>query len=304
MVPRRASGPDAAEATERLAVLLVAGLPPAAAWQHLARGAPGREPIAAAAAAAQRGESVAHALSAACTSPGVDTPEPWGVVAVALELAERTGAPLAGVLDAIARSLQDAAHARREVEAALTGPKLSSRLVVALPAVGVLFGYGLGFDPVAALLAGPIGWAFLILGLAFFGIGTLWSRALVRRATGSDAMIGLDAELVAIVLGAGLPAATATTLVAETARRAGVALHPSTTLESDIALAQSAGAPVAGLLRAEAARARRATTVEARIRAESLAITLLLPLGLCVLPAFMLLGVAPLLLAVISSTAL
>jgi len=300
---RRAdSAPGAAEATERLAVLLAAGLPPAAAWRHVARTAPGRQPFAAAAAAAERGDSVARALAEACAQSTVEGP--WRTVAVAIELAERTGAPLAGALDMIARSLQDASHARREVEAALTGPQLSSRLVVALPAVGVLFGYGLGFDPVAALLAGPVGWTCLVVGLTLFGVGAFWSRRLVSRATGPEVMVGLDAELVAIVLGAGLPAATATALVAETARRAGVALLPSATLESDIALAQSAGAPVAGLLRAEAGRARRAATVEARSRAESLAITLLLPLGLCVLPAFMLLGVAPLLLAVISSTTL
>jgi tight adherence protein B len=37
-------------------------------------------------------------------------------------------------------------------------------------------------------------------------------------------------------------------------------------------------------------------------KAATLAVTLMLPLGLCILPAFMVLGVAPLLIAVISST--
>ena len=66
-----------------------------------------------------------------------------------------------------------------------------------------------------------------------------------------------------------------------------------------------AGLPLVALLRRGGGlRLRRAAFAEARVRAEVLAVRLLLPLGLLVLPAFLLLGAVPVGLAVLSSTAL
>ncbi|MEO7348628.1 MAG: hypothetical protein ABIW32_02015 [Terrimesophilobacter sp.] len=67
-------------------------------------------------------------------------------------------------------------------------------------------------------------------------------------------------------------------------------------------LSQRAGVPAGALLRSEADRIRREASSAAERTAETLAVTLMLPLGLCVLPAFMLLGVAPLMISVLSST--
>jgi tight adherence protein B len=83
-------------------------------------------------------------------------------------------------------------------------------------------------------------------------------------------------------------------------------VRPSTddaaAVEAVLALSRRAGVPAAELLRSEAEEARRAARADAAAKASVLAVRLMLPLGLCVLPAFMLLGVAPLLLAVITST--
>ncbi len=69
-----------------------------------------------------------------------------------------------------------------------------------------------------------------------------------------------------------------------------------------IALAARAGAPVAELLRAEAARLRRVARSDGAARAAALGVRLMLPLGACVLPAFVLLGVVPLLVSVVTGT--
>ena len=69
-----------------------------------------------------------------------------------------------------------------------------------------------------------------------------------------------------------------------------------------LALSARAGVPAAELLRSEAEQLRRDARTSGRQRAETLAVTLMLPLGVCVLPAFMLVGVAPLLLSVLSAT--
>jgi tight adherence protein B len=67
-------------------------------------------------------------------------------------------------------------------------------------------------------------------------------------------------------------------------------------------IAERAGAPAIELLAAEARQERRTARAMGRRRAELLAVRLLLPLGVCVLPAFVLLGVVPVILAMLSST--
>jgi tight adherence protein B len=69
-----------------------------------------------------------------------------------------------------------------------------------------------------------------------------------------------------------------------------------------VELSSRAGVPAGELLRAEAEEQRRQARADAASRAASLSVRLMLPLGVCVLPAFMLLGVAPLLISVIAST--
>ncbi|MCK8468355.1 hypothetical protein M0722_14245 [Microbacterium sp. KSW4-16] len=69
-------------------------------------------------------------------------------------------------------------------------------------------------------------------------------------------------------------------------------------------LSRAAGVPAVELLRASAAQDRHAARVGGRLRAAKLSTRLLIPLGVCTLPAFLLLGVAPMLLSVLSSTPL
>ena len=69
-----------------------------------------------------------------------------------------------------------------------------------------------------------------------------------------------------------------------------------------LALAQRAGAPAVELLRAEAAESRRRARTDGRLRAARLGARLLLPMGLCTLPAFLLIGVAPMLLSVMTGS--
>jgi tight adherence protein B len=56
---------------------------------------------------------------------------------------------------------------------------------------------------------------------------------------------------------------------------------------------------VSGLLRAEAARARRIALAEVLRRAATLGTRLLAPLALCFLPGFVLLGVVPLVIGIL-----
>ncbi|WXF90273.1 hypothetical protein WDV91_12795 [Curtobacterium flaccumfaciens pv. flaccumfaciens] len=67
-------------------------------------------------------------------------------------------------------------------------------------------------------------------------------------------------------------------------------------------LARRAGVPAAGLLRRAAEDVRDEAAADGLVAAERLAVRLVLPLGVCVLPAFVLVGVVPVVVGVLSST--
>jgi tight adherence protein B len=320
-----------AAVAERLAVLLAAGVPAPAAWGHVgersegsdgagpgphpgtgqagARGtsrSPGDGPrpddvvLAAAATAAAEGESVAQAISAArLTTPGASA---WPVLAAAWSVAEESGAPLAASLRDLAAGLRDEAQLRREVRAALAGPAASARLVTTLPLLAVAFGATLGFDTVAVLFANPLGLACLLFGTALLWAGRRWNAALAARASRGRGDAGLELELLAVGMSSGASIERARAVVHRAMAEHGLRPDDGRSADVMLDLAARAGAPVAELLRAEAFRLRRAARAAGAERAAALGVRLMVPLGLCVLPSFVLLGVAPLMISVISGT--
>ncbi len=76
----------------------------------------------------------------------------------------------------------------------------------------------------------------------------------------------------------------------------------STRRRAALCLAQRAGVPAAGLLRRAAEDVRDDAAATGLAAAERLAVRLVLPLGTCVLPAFVLVGVVPVVVGVLSST--
>lgn len=296
---------------ERLAVLLSAGVPASTAWSHLgpASGATavgtdeaGDEVVRRAAAeAAAAGEPVSTAIVAA-RDAAAGASQHWAVLAAAWEVAAGSGAPLADSLRELGGALRDEAQLRREVGGALAGPVSSARLVLALPLIAVLFGAAFGFDTFAVLFGNPLGLACVALGAGLLWSGRRWSRTLVARATASDAGRGLELELLAIAMAGGASVDRARAAVRAALTASGVGSHDGRGADDAIAIAVRAGAPVAELLRAEAARLRRAARAEGAARAAALGVRLMLPLGLCVLPAFVLLGVVPLIVSVVSGT--
>ena len=76
---------------------------------------------------------------------------------------------------------------------------------------------------------------------------------------------------------------------------------PATHLRKALRFAATTGAPSAAVLLAEAAQIRRRRSREAERRAAALGVRLVVPLGLCALPAFVALSVVPLLLSLLPS---
>lgn len=284
------SGADVAASVQTLAVLLQAGAVPRTAWRHLA----GTGDIHAAAVLDRIDDG--RPLVAAIEAEG----GPWVDLAAAWEVASTVGAPLADVLRSIASALRDAAAAQDDVRIALAEPAGTARLLLWLPLAGLVLGFALGFDTLG-VLGTPAGAACATAGLLFVVCARLWTRRLLRLAQPTPGTPGMRAELVAIALAGGASIDRAVRLVSEAS-----ASDPSgdARVRDVLELSHAAGVPAVELLRASAAQDRHAARVDGRLRAARLATRLLLPLGVCTLPAFLLLGVAPLLLSVLGSTPL
>ncbi|WP_438353938.1 type II secretion system F family protein [Microbacterium sp. CJ88] len=330
---RTTTEPDAAGAAEtvlRVAVLLQAGIAPARAWEHLA--ATGDTTAAAVQARVRDGMPLPRAIAAGG--------EPWPDVAVAWTVAATVGAPLADSLRAIAAALRDGQEAADEVRVALAEPAGTARLMGWLPLVAVVLGVALGFDTLGVLGTNPLGIACLIGGLGLIVGARRWTGRLVRAARPPERMPGLDAELIAIGLSGGASIDRARRIVAEAAvlpdadrgakpqpgenpdsadgplaaqetaparRPRGASdpvVDPRADIDATLELSRTAGVPAVELLRASAALSRHRARTAGRLRAAALSTRLLLPLGVCTLPAFLLLGVAPMLLSVLASTTL
>jgi len=259
---------------QRVAAVTAGGVPLAAAWGYVGIGADGasRDP--------------AHA-------------EAWRLCDAALDVARAAGAPVAGVLARLASTLRDRAAGLRAVDVALAAPRSTAKVVAVLPLVGIAFGMLLGLDPVGALLGSPVGLAALVVGLALAAAAWAWTRRIVRAASAGEPTRGLELELVAVALSGGVGAERARAIVAAALGAHGVVGVDGPAIDETLRIAQAAGVPAAGLLQAEAEAARIRERLAGQERAERASVRLVVPLGVCVLPAFGLLAIVPLVLTML-----
>lgn len=184
---RERAAAAAASVCSVLVAELRAGRPPDAALALSAEDLPPplSEALRRAVVSAKMGGDVPAALSAA----GAAASESGGLLlrqlATCWQVAGRTGAALAGVVDALATDLRARERLRLETQAALAGPRTTAWLLAALPAVGIAMAAGFGAAPVRVLLRTPLGLACLVLGATLDLLGVLWTRRLVRRALDS-----------------------------------------------------------------------------------------------------------------------
>lgn len=284
----------------RLAVLLSAGLSAPDAWRHLAAdGPPG---VRAVADAAARGDDVARVLRAQGAA--------WRDLAAVWSTAAAVGAPLADTLRGVAAALREATEIRDEVRVALAEPRSTARLLAWLPAAGVPLGSALGFDVIGVLTGDALGVGCLVGGIGLAIAARVWSARLVRAAQPPTEVPGLRAEVFAIALSGGVSIDAARRVV-DDALDAGPAIDPAhrpslasppdgaDEIERTLALSERAGVPARELLRGIAWLARQRARSEGRAAAARLSIRLVLPLGLCTLPAFLVLAVAPMILGIV-----
>ena len=166
------------EFCDALGAELRAGLPPVAAIERAAVVWPPWSPVV---TAARLGGDVPGALRAASEQPGSDG---LRAVAAAWEVAERSGAALAEVLDQIAVGLRSDDDARAEVVAALAPPRATAKMLAGLPVFGLGLGYSMNADPLDFLLHTTAGLGCLGAGVGLALVGLWWVERLADAVEG------------------------------------------------------------------------------------------------------------------------
>ena len=212
-----------------------------------------------------------------------------------VDVARVSGAPVYEALSRVRDIRRDQATADDEVLTSLAGPRLARRTVLVMPIVAVALGVVLGFDPVSVLFFTPLGWGSLLVGGAFVWWGNRWMARLETRARMHPPFVGLAGEAVALALSAGLPADVACTLVSSAVRaRSAVRGHVDVTATRALIVhTRTLGIPASDALRRHAATERRLAHHDRLRSARELGEKILVPMGACFLPAFLLWSVVP-----------
>ncbi|GIF19854.1 tight adherence protein B [Actinoplanes tereljensis] len=96
------------------------------------------------------------------------------------QLAERTGAPAADLVERIEADARAADRAAAKASAQAAGAQATAMLLAGLPLGGIGLGRAIGADPMAVLLHTPIGAACAIGALVLQSGGLLWAERLAR----------------------------------------------------------------------------------------------------------------------------
>ncbi len=229
------------------------------------------------------------------------------------------GAPLAEVLEVCADGFDDLHQAREARRIAGAGPALSARILNALPVFALLAVYLMGINPFPVLFDGGVGTVSGLFGVVFLSAGYGVSRSMIRRSQrqwdeGMEADLAIVCDLIAAALDAGASIPRALGCLGECAGHPELMLvSKRLTLGLDWDLvwdecpqkyqpiadvlreAWLRGAAVDQQLRSYGEMARKKRLADARAGAEELGVRLVVPVGLLMLPAFMCLGVVPVL---------
>lgn len=135
--------------------------------------------LTAASRAAELGGDVSSALRRESATPGCEL---LADVSSAWTVADRSGAPLARVLDRLEASMRDDREIEREVQSGVAPARATGRLMAVLPVVGLALGSGMGSDPVALLTQTVPGALCLAAGSTCACAGVAWVNRIAATA--------------------------------------------------------------------------------------------------------------------------
>ncbi|WP_345470402.1 type II secretion system F family protein [Glutamicibacter ectropisis] len=96
-----------------------------------------------------------------------------------LQISQRSGASLAEVLERLAEDLESALVAQQSFDAAMAGPKATTKLLTWLPLVGFGFGLLVGIDVLGTLVSSWAAQLSVAVGAALWVANRVWCRRLM-----------------------------------------------------------------------------------------------------------------------------
>ncbi|MEW1586343.1 hypothetical protein AB0283_12915 [Micromonospora vinacea] len=100
------------------------------------------------------------------------------LTSAAVRLADRTGAPLAELVERIEADARATDRGLAAAAAQAAGARATAWLLAALPIGGIGLGYGIGVDPITVLLHSTVGGACAVAAVALQVVGLLWAERL------------------------------------------------------------------------------------------------------------------------------
>lgn len=212
------------------------------------------------------------------------------------EMARESGGNLALSLDRLAEVFEAQAKQSSELKIAFASPKATANLILLLPLFAVVFAELLGLNALSASFETSLGALAVGLGLTLLIIARIVSLKMLEKARPVEADPGAFLDAVVIGLSAGLAPKSAATLAGRKSLESfGQKISPEqlSQLFDAVAISEQSGIALTGILSARADALRHRLWNRRRSDLARLSISLLLPLGLAALPAFIFLAVVP-----------
>ena len=220
-------------------------------------------------------------------------------------LAQQLGGPVVLALNRIIEVFERNDKNAEEVELAFAGPQSTSKVVMGLPVVALVLAQLTGMNPFGAIVGSLLGLLSVCLGAGLLVTGHYWTKRLLAKALPQSLDPGAYLDCVLIGLQAGLPLNSAR----ETASQFFKCVFSADVSERDVAvldeaaeLSRTTGAALTQIILSGADRLREDLRFQISNRIARLSVKLMIPLGVAVLPAFILLSIVPIAISLLSNS--
>ena len=213
------------------------------------------------------------------------------------DVAKDSGGNLALALDRLAQVFDSQHRQSSELKVAFASPRASANLILMLPLLAVIFAELLGLPTISSAFETSLGALAVGVGLILLIVARVISLRMLEKAKPREADPGAFLDAVVIGLSAGLsPKASSSLAQTKSVLNFGeqVSGEQISQLLDAVGISEQSGIALTGILSARADALRHRLWNRRRQALAKLSISLLLPLGLAALPAFVFLAVVPL----------
>lgn len=209
-------------------------------------------------------------------------------------MASKSGGPPTSAINRLADVFDLQRKARNEINLAYAAPRSTARLVTLLPIITLGLAQLVGLNPLAVIAEFGLGSISVAVGCGLLWIGHRWSAKLMRKAAPNSQDPGAFLDCLAAACLAGLPFTQAQSLVRQVCdfdeRQQS---EDDELIAGSVELSRTQGLSLAELLTSASNAKRERQRFDDNEKIAKLSVSLMIPLGLAVLPAFVLITIVP-----------